>query len=312
MRKTRSKSSAYAFRRLAALYVFLLVLGMGMNTRAEAATESLLIGPGDLLHIQVVDTPEMEQSPRVTDAGQIPVEGVGSVKVAGLTPAEASRAIQDRLIEAGYMRHPVVEVTVVQYATQSVSVLGEVKAPGAYPTGTPRSILDVLALAGGLSNIADRNILIERHGDPSNLIHYSLSNDAEKAVAEQVTVDPGDTVIVPKAGIVYVLGDVNRPGGYVMANNESKMTMLEVLALAGGVSKTAKEGRARLIRLEKGGAYSDRQLSVADLQKGKLPDIAMQPGDVLYIPFSYTKNLAVFGSAGIAASATSAALYTVP
>ena len=290
----------------------LVISGVLVNGNVAAASESLLIGPGDLLQIQIVDTPELTQNPRVTDAGEIPLEGIGNVKVAGLTPAEAATAIQARLIAASYMKHPIVQVAVMQYATQAVSVLGEVKAAGAYPIGTPRSILDVLALAGGLSNVADRNILIERHGDPTNLVHYNDSNDAEKAIGEQVSVNPGDTVIVPRAGIVYILGDVNRPGGYAMANNESKMTMLEALALSGGATKTAKQGRARLIRKKSDGSYSDRQLSIGDLQQGKIPDIAMQPGDVLYVPFSYGRNLVVFGSAGIAASATSAALYAAP
>jgi len=124
-------------------------------------------------------------------------------------------------------------------------------------------------------------------------------------------VNPGDVVIVPKAGIVYVLGDVNHPGGYVMANNESKMTMLQALALAGGLTKTAKQGHARLIR-NVNGSYSDRVLSVGDLQEGKVPDIAMQPGDVLYVPFSYGRNIAVLGAGSIAAAATSAAVYALP
>jgi polysaccharide biosynthesis/export protein len=254
----------------------------------------------------------MDQHPRVTDAGQVPLQGVGDVKVAGLTPAQAALVIQNRLIAANYMRHPEVLVTVEQYATQSVSVLGEVKAPGAYPVGTPRSILDVLALAGGLSAVADRNILIERHSDPSNLVRYNFSNDSDTAVAAQVTVNPGDTVIVPRAGIVYVLGDVNHPGAFAMSNNESKITMLQALALAGGLTKTAKQGHARLIRKEAGGTFSDRQLSVGNLQEGKIPDIAMQPGDVLYVPFSFGRNIAVMGAASIAASATSAAVYAVP
>lgn len=288
------------------------LLAMAVNGKAMAASESLLIGPGDQLHIQVLDTPELEQSPRVTDAGEIPIEGVGSVKVAGLTPADAAAAIQRGLVAAHYMLHPVVQVTVVQYATQNVSVLGEVKAPGPYPTATPRSILDILALAGGLNPVADRNILIERHSNPADLIHYDYSNDAVRAARSQVAVYPGDTVIVPKAGIVYVLGDVNKPGGYVMTDNQSKMTVLEALAFAGGVSKTAREGRARLIRKQSDGAYSDRMLSVADLQKGKIADISMLAGDVLYVPFSYGKNLVVFGSSGIVAAASSAAVYAVP
>jgi polysaccharide export outer membrane protein len=291
----------------------LLVLLLCLVPAAPAsAAESLLIGPGDQLHIRVADTPEMDQHPRVTDAGEIPVEGAGNIKVAGLTPAAAAIEIQSRLIAAHYMRHPTVMVTVDQYATQTVSVLGEVKNTGAYPIGTPRSILDVLALAGGLITTADRNIVIERHGDPNNLIHYNYSNNSDQAVVEQVMVHPGDTVVVPKAGIVYVLGDVNRPGGYVMSNNESKMTMLEALALAGGVSKTAKQGRARLIRKNNDGSVSDRRLSVGQLQEGKIPDIPMRPGDVIYIPFSFGRNIAVLGAGGITAAAASAAVYSVP
>lgn len=289
-----------------------LSLGLLLAGAALAATpESLLIGPGDLLHVQVADTPEMDQHPRVTDAGEVPIEGVGNVKVSGLTPATAAIVIHDRLIAAHYMMHPEVMVSVEQYATQSVSVLGEIKAPGAYPIGTPRSILDVLALAGGLDAAADRNILIERRGNPADLVHYNFSNDAGQAISGQVVVNPGDVVIVPKAGIVYVLGDVNHPGGYVMANNESKMTMLQALALAGGLTKTAKQGHARLIR-NVNGSYSDRVLSVGDLQEGKVPDIAMQPGDVLYVPFSYGRNIAVIGAGSIAAAATSAAVYALP
>lgn len=312
MREPISRSFATISRWIVHLCSVVILLSLFLPGKMVAASETLLIGPGDLLHIQVLDTPEMDQTPRVTDAGIIPVEGVGSVKVAGLTPARAAEAIQDALIAAHYMLHPVVQVTVTQYATQNVSVLGEVKAPGPYPTATPRSILDVLAMAGGLSQIADRNIVIERHGNPENLVHYFYSNNPDKAVEGQVEVDPGDTVLVPKAGIVYVLGDVNRPGGYAMVNNESQITMLEALALAGGVSKTAKENRARLIRKQSGGTYSDRTLSLADLQKGKIADIPMRPGDVLYVPFSYGKNLAVFGSANIAGSATSAAVFAIP
>ena len=294
------------------LAVLTLVLGVAFSKDAKAATESLLIGPGDMLHIQVADTPEMEQHARVTDAGLIPVEGVGDVKVSGLTPAAASVTIQDQLIAAKYMRHPTVMVTVEQYATQNVSVLGEVRTAGAYPIGTPRTILDVLALAGGLTNVADRNILIERHGNPAEVVHYNYSNNPHQAVDEQVLVNPGDTVLVPRAGIVYVLGDVNHPGGFAMSNNESQITMLEALALAGGLTKSAKQGQARLIRKESAGSYSDRKISVGALQEGKIPDIAMQSGDVLYVPFSFGRNIAVLGGGGIAAAAASAAVYAAP
>ncbi len=312
MKAPLSNSTVRIVRLVAFHCLVPLSLGLLFSASPPAVSESLLIGPGDLLHVEVADTPEMDQHPRVTDVGEVPIAAVGNVKVAGLSPAEAAAAIRNQLIAAHYMRHPVVLVTIEQFATQTVSVLGEVKVPGAYPIATPRSILDVLALAGGLNPVADRNIVIERRSDPANRIHYNYSNNPDTAVDLQVLVRPGDTVLVPKAGIVYVLGDVNHPGGYAMTNNESKMTMLEALALAGGLSKTAKQGGARLIRKDTSGSYSDRKLSVGDLEEGKIPDIAMQPGDVVYVPFSFGRNLAVFGASSIAASATSAAIYAVP
>jgi polysaccharide export outer membrane protein len=273
--------------------------------------ESLRIGPGDQIHVTVIDSPELDQHPRVTDAGEVPLVGVGAVKIAGLTPGEAATAIHDKLIAAHYLNHPEVTVAVEQYATQTVSVLGQVRASGAYPIGTARPVLDVLALAGGLNEIADRNIIIERRGDPDHPVRYNLTNDGAVAVRTSVLVYPGDTVMVPKAGIVYVLGDVNRPGGIVMDNNSSELTLLQALARAGGVARTAKQGHAKLLRKDATG-YHETQLSLGEIQKGKQQDIALAPGDVLYVPFSYAKNVAVSGSSGIISSLSSAAVYSMP
>ena len=141
---------------------------------------------------------------------------------------------------------------------------------------------------------------------------YYVSNDGAQAIDRQVMVDPGDTIVVSRAGIVYILGDVNRPGGYVMSNNESQLTLLQGLALAGGVTKAAKQGHAHLIRKKPDGGYTDTELLVGDIQKGKHPDLALLPGDVLYLPFSYARNLATTGSGGIAAATAAAAVYAIP
>jgi polysaccharide export outer membrane protein len=285
---------------------------MSLSLAALAQSEeSLRIGPGDQIHVTVVDSPELDQHPRVTDAGEVPLIGVGAVKVAGLTPAEAATAVHDKLIAAHYLNHPEVTVTVEQYATQTVSVLGQVRASGAYPIGTARPVVDVLALAGGLNEVADRNIVIERRGDPEHPVHYNLANDGVLALQTSVLVYPGDTVMVPKAGIVYVLGDVNRPGGFVMDNNSTELTLLQALARAGGVSRTAKQGHAKLLHKDATG-YHETQLSLGEIQKGKQQDIALAPGDVLYVPFSYAKNIAVSGSSGIISSLSSAAVYSMP
>jgi polysaccharide export outer membrane protein len=290
--------------------IFVCLMSLSLAALAQSG-ESLRIGPGDQIHVTVVDSPELDQRPRVTDAGEVPLIGVGAVKIAGLTPAEAATAVHDKLIAAHYLNHPEVTVTVEQYATQTVSVLGQVRVSGAYPIGTARPVVDVLALAGGLNEVADRNIVIERRGDPDHPLHYNLANDGVVALQTSVLVYPGDTVMVPKAGIVYVLGDVNRPGGFVMDNNSTELTLLQALARAGGVSRTAKQGHAKLLRKDATG-YHETQLSLGEIQKGKQQDIALAPGDVLYVPFSYAKNIAVSGSSGIISSVSSAAVYSMP
>lgn len=284
---------------------FAVVLTMAARSQTPS-NNSLLINPGDNLHISILDMPDMEQFARVTDAGDVPVQGIGNVSVVHMTPAEAATAIRDRFVSSHFLNHPEVSVVVDQYATQEVTLMGEVKTPGSYPIATPRPILDVIALGGGLNEAADRDILVERHGDQNNPIHYNVNNNAERAIKDQVLVNPGDTVVVARAGIVYVLGDVNRPGGYTMNNNESQMTLLQALAIAGGAAKTAKMGHARLIRKLD---HSETQISLGDIQKGKRPDFAMAAGDILYVPFSYAKNLVITGSQSVPSAASSAAVY---
>jgi polysaccharide export outer membrane protein len=268
--------------------------------------ESLLIGPGDLLHVQVFDTPELGQDARVTDTGALPLLLGGDVKVSALTPAEAARAIEKALLNGHILLHPRVAVTVAEYATQKVSVLGEVKASGAYAINTPRSVLDVLTLAGGLTDLADRKILIKRKGTAEK-VPYFVSNKAGVAMDTAVKVNPGDTLFVAKAGIAYVLGDVKQPGGYAMTNNEAQLSVLELVARAGGTNHSAVPSHARLIHRTAQG-YQDESLSLSDMQKGKKPDVALTANDIIYVPFSYMRNFALSAS-GIAASLGSAAIY---
>jgi len=294
------------------VFVGLLLLAAGPFRSLGAAQDTLLIAPGDLLHVEVADTPEMNEDARVTDHGTIPIVGIGEVKVGGLTPGDAATAVRAKLIDKHYLNHPQVSINVEEYATQQVAIIGEVKTSGSYPIATPRPILDVLALAGGLTPQADRHILVERQGDQEHPLDYYVSNDGSQAIKQQVLVNPGDTIVVSRAGIVYILGDVNRPGGYVMSNNESQLTLLQGLALAGGATRAAKQGHAHLIRKRSEGGFTDKELSVADIQKGKQPDVALLPGDVLYLPFSFGRNLATSGAATIVGSAAAAAVYAIP
>src|SRR5271170_7391753 len=127
-------------------FCLLLLFLLSATIHLPAQNESLLIGRGDLLHLQVYDTPEMEQHARVTDSGSIPFSFLGTVRVSGLTPAQAAEQIEDRLVAAGIMLHPQVTVRVEAYATQNASVMGQVLKPGTYELDTARKVVEVLAM----------------------------------------------------------------------------------------------------------------------------------------------------------------------
>lgn len=293
------------------LYVFAILIGsLSFCSRAQQPApqpkESLLIGPGDVLHVQIFDNPNLEQHVRVTDAGDITLIMGGKVHVAQCTPAQAASVIEAALVSGRFFLHPKADVVVDSYETQSVTVIGEVQDPSYYRINTPTSIIEILAMAGGLTTAADRRITIERRGTHEQ-VPYFLSNDPSIAAKTAILVDPGDLVIVPKAGVVYILGDVNRPGGYTISDNEAKLTVLELVARAGGTTHSAVPSKAKLIHKTDSG-YVTTPLQLSNIQKGKSPDFALATNDVIYVPYSYLKNAANQGSS-IASSVAGASIY---
>jgi polysaccharide biosynthesis/export protein len=284
-----------------------LLLAGCLTTTLLAQKESMLIGPGDEVNVEVFDTPDLDQNGRVTDSGEFPLMLGGKVRLASLTTIEAARTIEAALINSHVMYYPKVLVTVTQYATQNVTVFGQVNRPGSYSIDTPRSVIDVLGLAGGLTDLADRHVTIERHTSHRQISYY-VSNHPGDLQDQTAMVNPGDKLIVPKAGIVYVLGDVARPGGYPMTNNDGTLTVLQAVATAGGTASSAKPNSSRLVRRTAAGGYQSDPIPFSAMQKGKKPDMALQAGDIVYVPFSYLRNAAL-GVTSIAAAATGAALY---
>lgn len=291
------------------LALFALCISFTAPCFSQTTTESLLIGPGDLVGVSVFDTPEMTQDVRVSDAGTIRLQLIGDVNVGGQTPSAAAKTIEDALISHQIMKAPQVSVRIKDYVTQDVSVLGQVKNPGPYQITTPQTVLKVIAMAGGLSEDADRKITIQRHNDPNQKVDYYLANNADQAVQNSVMVNPGDMVVVPRAPIVYIMGDVGRPGGYAIATNDSKLTMLQLVAMAGSTNKTSKS-TLRLIRKSPDGQQKEIPVQLAAIQKGKQPDIPLQQGDIVYVPFSWMKNTAMTSSS-IVSSTASAAIFVL-
>ena len=293
-------------RAIALSLLLLFALGSAaLPALAQQHAESLVIGPGDLISVHVFREADLDTKLRVKDAGTIALPLIGAISVAGLPPADAASRIADRYSAGGFLNHPQVSVLIEESATQQVAVLGEVAHPGTVPLASPRSLLDVLAQAGGLLKTADRHVTIRRPAAPP--ITVLVPNDASADLASaKLLVSPGDTVLVPRAGIVYVLGDVGRPGGYLM-QDDAQLSLLQALALASGTTRTASESGARLIR-KRNGVTTELPLHLKAMEHGKQPDLALENDDIVFIPFSFSKNLAL-GASSIAASASSAIVY---
>jgi polysaccharide export outer membrane protein len=299
-------------RKLVPVFAVLLAFLSGsiygqLATYPSSQSESLLIGPGDMLHIQVCDTPQFEQHAQVDDEGQIPLLYLGNVSVVGETPGRAAATIASKLLSGGLMLHPQVSVSIEHYATQDVSVLGQVDKPGSYPIGTPRSIFAILSMAGGLNSVADRHIFVRRRGNLGEQQTFLVANAPSAGIANDLEVFPGDTIIVPKVSLVYILGDVGRPGGYALAGNNANMTLLGILAEAGSANKTAALSNAKLLR-KSADEYTVMPVNIGAIQVGKVQSPALEPDDIIFVPFSYAKNL-VLNAAAMATAASSAALF---
>ncbi len=266
----------------------------------------LLIGSGDLLQISVEGAPEFMHEVRVSREGQITLPMIGKITVGGLSASQAQDLIATRLRDGKYFRDPQVNVFAKEYATQGISVLGEVTKPGIYPLLGTHTLFDAISAAGGVTPKAGKKVMIMRRGEteaqvvemPIGIQDWSHSN---------VEVKPGDTVMVSKAGIVYVVGDVKLPGGFVMEN--SKMTVLQAIALAQGTNPTASLGKAKLIRKSASGEQKETPIALNKIYSAKNPDMPLEAEDILFIPNSKAKTGFRKGLDTIISTASGMAVY---
>jgi polysaccharide export outer membrane protein len=274
----------------------------------QMGAPAIFIGPGDMLSINVFETPELTASLRVSQTGEINLPVLGKVHVAGLTAQEAAIQIQDELKDRGLMLDPHVTVSTTEFASHGASILGEVRSPGVYPTLGSRRLLDMIALAGGVSNTAGRLATIIHRDDPSHPVHIALQ-PTPAAMREQKNpvILPGDTIDVAKAGVIYVLGDVLRPGGILVDNNE-RLSVIEALSLAGGIDKTAAMSKTKLIRRLPNGR-EEVDLDLKRMLYGKQADVLVSDGDILYVPTSTGKTLLYRGTEALFGVGTELAYY---
>jgi polysaccharide biosynthesis/export protein len=276
------------------------------DTPTEAGAPAIMIGPGDMLNILVFETPELSASVRVSQDGTANLPVLGAVRLAGITTQEAGILIQDAYRDRGL--HPHVTVTATEFASQGATVLGQVRTPGIYPTLGSRRLLDMIALSGGVDTTAGRLATIVHRGDPTHPEQIALQ-PTPAAMHAQVNpvVLPGDTIFVGKAGVVYILGDVLRPGGVLVDNNE-RLSLIEALALSGGLNKTAALSKTILIRQSPAGR-DQVNLDLKHVLYGEQADLLLSDGDIVYVPSSIGKTLLYRGTEAIFGVATNAAYY---
>jgi polysaccharide biosynthesis/export protein len=285
----------------------------GMETAVTAVPEDfskLKIAPGFLLDVEVFDEPDLSGQLRVGDDGNVTLPFVGEVHVAGMVPAEAQRRIQDSLRTAEILKNPQVTLNVAQYEPSMVTVLGEVTTPGRLQILAPHSLLDVISFAGGETQLAGNEIQV-RHEEAGQVTttSYRYGRNSNGDIISGITVHNGDTVIVPRAGIVYVLGAVARPGGYLM-QEDGKLDAAQALSLALGTVMQAKTHDIHIIRRRPDGTYVEFPLDYQNMVNGKITPPQLQAQDIVYVPMSKIK--ATFSDAtGVISAATSAAIYTV-
>ena len=272
------------------------------------AAPAIMIGPGDLLNVIVFETPELSASVRVNQDGDAVLPVLGALHLEGLSTQEAGVAIQTAFRDRGLLLNPHVTVTTTEFASQGASILGEVRSPGVYPTLGSRRLLDMLSLAGGVASTAGRLATIIHRNDPNHPVQVALQPTPAAMHAQQNPVIlPGDTIDVAKAGVVYVVGDVLRPGGILVDNNE-RISVIEALTLAGGMNKTAALSKTLLIRkLPAGREQVD--LDLKHVLYGKQADVLVSDGDILYVPSSLGKTILLRGTEAIFNVATNEAYY---
>jgi len=280
------------------------------TARNAGSAPELLIGAGDLLEVSLYGMPDFKTDVRVNSGGEISLPMLGTVAVGGLSIEQAQALIERKLSQKGLFNDPHVTVFEKEYATQGISVLGEVQKPGIYSLLGSRKLYDALSAAGGTTPKAGRYVLITRRNDPEHPVRVPLLTGTPESMENNVAVEPGDTVVVSKAGVVYVVGDVRQPGGFVMENGND-ISVLKAIALAQGTNPNAALNAAKLIRKTPEGP-KDVALSLKKMLAAKAPDLQLQPDDVVFIPGSAGKSAAKRGAEAILQMATGVAIWRIP
>ena len=247
------------------------------------------IGPGDLLELRVFEVEGLSQTIRVEEDGAISLPLLGRVMVKGLTQEEVVQKLTD-LLQAKYVKNPQVTIFIREYKNQQVAVIGAVERSGNYELVGRRNLLQMISMAGGLTEMAGNEVFILREGPDGQT--STLTIDLKDLLVNgnqtlNVAIEPNDVinVAVDREIRVFVMGRVNTPGP-ITAKLSEGMTLLQAIAGAGGPAEGAKQTAITITR-KNGGQEQKFKVNLKDVIKGKKKDIKLQEGDVIFVPESF-------------------------
>lgn len=264
-----------------------------------------VLGPNDQILIRAPEAEEIDNRPfRIDGDGNINLPLVGHIHAAGMSLQELEADLVRRLRE--YIREPQVFITVTQFRSEPVFFVGLFVRPGVYPLQGNRSLLEMLTSVGGLQPNADRHITITRQAEYGTIPLPDATYDSEKKVstveiswaslsqnvnpAENILLQPYDRISVGRAERVYVNGEVLKVGGQELGERDT-ISIAQVLSEAGGFGKDAKKSEVRILRpIENTNRRAVIQVNAKELFDGKGIDVPLLPGDIVYVPRSYSRQ----------------------
>jgi len=252
---------------------WLCFLVVSLNSSYIIAAEDYLLGGGDTVNITVYEQPDLATAARISqDDGTIPFPLLGEVTIAGLSPEAAGSKIAKLLRDRGFIKNPQVTLTVQEFISQKILVMGQVRSPGEYSLKGESRVIDLIAQAGGpQEDAADVITVVKTEGGKSVKHEIDLSQFYAGDMSQNIEVSRGDLILVPKMDRFYIQGEIQRPGMYRL---ERDMTVMQALSVGGGVSGRGSLKGMKVTRHKADGKTQKIGVELTD---------RLQPNDVLTV-----------------------------
>jgi polysaccharide biosynthesis/export protein len=288
-----------ASARIACVMLITVIMALGQSGTGQKPGSTYLLGAQDQITVKVIELEEIgEKTFRVDSEGDINVPLIGRVHAAGLTVEQLETQITAALDSV--MRRPSVTVTLTEVRSKPVSVLGAVNTPGVLQVQGQKTLVEMISMAGGLRSDAGHSARITRKLEIGRIPLRTAADDAtgQFSVAqiklrtvmgaenpeENIPILPYDVIWVPRADMVYVMGEVAKPGGFALSESDT-MSVMQALSLSGGLGRAAAPKNAKILRPILGGAKrAEVALDVKQIIAGAAVDVPLLPEDILFIP----------------------------